>query len=105
MKNLSVILKYITPFRIGTILILIQALIKHNLIQQAVTKGFEPGLGGLTPYILIFLATMTIILDVVLSIVLDVKKNWFIQGIVFIVVIFVLFDNCVNSYSLRKILP
>lgn len=82
------IFKYITPLRISTLAIIVQAAIEYNITQHALEKGYEPGLGGLFHWILGFLAIVTIFLDLFLSSQLDYKMNWIIQLIIVAVFLF-----------------
>ena len=76
------ILKIITPLRLMALAIGIWAVVDHTEKAKLVEQGHELVPGGLGPLALFFMATITILVDAILSILLKARVNWKVQIVV-----------------------
>lgn len=87
------ILKYITPLRIVTLIMLVQLVTEYNITERALENGDEPGLGGLGYLILGFFTIISFFLDLILSLSLNKEKNWLIQAFISVIIFFFIMQS------------
>ena len=76
------LIKHITPLRIVGLWMLIWSIIEYIDIEKMIKEGHEPGLGGLGFIALGTVSFIAFILDFILSLIFNGKRNWVIQLVI-----------------------